>query len=136
MPLTHAPDIADVSLCMSRMAHRVCPSPNPMGAYIGMGLVVASGLNDKGRVAGTAFFADGSRAFYTGVNGAGLTYVSGLPDGIFGSDARNINNVGQILASGSDGHSHLLTPMAIPEPATWALWMLGLVGIASKRQRH
>lgn len=103
----------------------------------------ALAINEAGQVVGGFVSDDASkrRAFITGANGQGLVDLNSLVQlggGYLLDSAKGINNVGQILASGNDGHSYLLTPMAIPEPGTWALWMLGLLGlgVARRSQRH
>lgn len=102
----------------------------------------ARAINESGQVVGFVIDDAGERrAFMTGANGQGLVDLNSLVQlggGFVFDFAHGINNVGQIIASGSDGHSYLLTPTAIPEPGTVALWMLGLlgVGVATRRQRH
>ncbi|MBV9035607.1 MAG: DUF3466 family protein, partial [Acidobacteriaceae bacterium] len=52
--------------------------------------------------------------------------------GLMLSDARGINNHGQIVAegytSGNSFHAFLLTP--VPEPSTWTLFGVALLGLA------
>ena len=103
----------------------------------------AYGINDSGQIVGystNVLFGD-FHAFITCVNGQGLVDLNSLVqlgNGNYLRLAIDINNAGQILASGSNGHTYLLTPGQIPEPGTVALWMLGLlgVGVATRRQRH
>jgi len=102
----------------------------------------AVAINESGQVVGSVSDDAGERrAFITGANGQGLVDLNSLVQlggGFVFDFAHGINNVGQIIATGSDGHGYLLTPMAIPEPGTVALWMLGLLGlgVATRRQRH
>jgi len=54
-----------------------------------------------------------------------------------------VNDLGQIIGSATEadgtGYSFLLTPTAIPEPAAWAMMLVGLgglgVGLRSSRRR-
>ena len=69
-------------------------------------------------------------------------YIDPLP-GVNLTSAVKIDDLGRILAIGSDGHDYLLTPKdlgsvaTVPEPTTWAL--MGMISVAlsirSARQR-
>lgn len=105
----------------------------------------AQAINDSGVIVGQMVMVEGDnyRAFVTGPGAQGvfdLNTLVQLDSGATIFSAWDINASGQILVTADDNHSYLLTPTAaaIPEPGTWALWVLGLVGlgIASKRQRH
>src|SRR5205814_6861921 len=70
-----------------------------------------------------------------------MTNLNLLTDSPFGwhlDIARGINDSGQIVGTASVGgikHAFLLTPTAVPEPAS--LWVLALVGVALLiRRRH
>ncbi len=64
----------------------------------------ASGINDAGQVVGWSDTAAGARhAFITGPNGVGMTDLNSLlesPAGIVLTEAADINNVGQVIATG------------------------------------
>ena len=96
---------------------------------LGGSTVNASGINDAGQVVGRSYTSDGvSHAFITGPNGEGiidLNSLFSLPHGIVLSEARDINNAGQIIA------------MGIPEPESYAMFLagLGLIGLMARRRR-
>ena len=56
-------------------------------------------------------------------------------NGVTLTDATALNDLGQIVADGSDGNAYLLTP--IPEPSTYAA-ILGVaaLGLAVMRRRR
>lgn len=98
----------------------------------------AYGLNNLGQVVGTAQTASGeSRAFVTGPDGSGMTDINSLvtlSDGVYLTTARDINDLGQIIAQGSDGRSYLVS--AVPEASTLSLGLIGGLGLVWRRQRH
>lgn len=59
-----------------------------------------------------------------------------LEDGIFLSDATDINDRGQIIANASDGRAYLLFP--VPEPEAYAMLLagLGLMGFMARRKQN
>lgn len=79
----------------------------------------AYGINDAGQVVGSFETAGGgTHAFITGPDGRGMVDLNSLvnlPDGVILTDARDINNLGQVIAIG-----------IIPEPASYALMLSGL----------
>lgn len=81
-----------------------------------------------------------THAFITGANGSGMTDLNSmvaLANGAYPTVANGINDSGQILASGTDGHSYLLTVTApVPEPETYAMLLagLGVIGVVSRRR--
>ena len=84
----------------------------------------AWGINDAGQVVGSSSTSSGTQhAFVTGPNGSGmidLNSLVNLPDGIILTDARGINNHGQIIAMMQQD----IPP--IPEPPSHALMLAGL----------
>jgi probable HAF family extracellular repeat protein len=82
----------------------------------------ASGINEVGQVVGTSSTAEGfAHAFITGAGGVGMTDLNSLvrlPDGWVLTDARGINDAGQVIAA------------AIPEPESYALLLAGLSLVA------
>lgn len=96
---------------------------------LGGGYGSATAINDTGQVVGYSETTGGIRhAFITGPNGVGMTdlnsYVN-LPDGLYLSNAIDVNNRGQVLAT------------IIPEPASYALMLvgLGLVGFMARGRK-
>ncbi len=95
---------------------------------LGGGYSEAFGINDAGQVVGRSLTAEGHyHAFVTGPNGEGVIHLNslvGLPQGVILTDARGINNNGQVIG-------------AIPEPEAYALMLagLGLVGLMVRRTK-
>lgn len=94
----------------------------------------ALAVNELGQVAGR--FSNGltmqSYAFITGANGqrvVNLDSLFTLGDGDHFIYATGVNELGQFIANTEMGHAYLISP--IPEPATLALWIAGLLLIAS-----
>jgi hypothetical protein len=103
-------------------------------------------VNSQGQYVGTSLYYGkaGTYAAFSGLDGRSHdfsdtaqvadnlnSYIATIP-GVTLTSALKIDDLGRILAQGSDGHDYLLTPTAlgspstVPEPST-AL-MLGLVG--------
>jgi len=111
--------------------------PNWNGGYLGgsgqygpAGASQAFDVNELGQVAGS--FANHrqqrSYAFITGANGQGVINVNSLftlPDGDYFSSVTGINDEGQFVVNTGYGHAYLISP--VPEPATAALWLAGLL---------
>lgn len=107
----------------------------------------AYGINASGWVVGTSIIRPteptGSyqmRAFIAGVDGAGMmdlnSFVNLANSNLTFSEARGINDLGQIIARANDGHAYLLSP--IPEPETYALLLAGLslIGFIARRRKQ
>jgi probable HAF family extracellular repeat protein len=102
----------------------------------------AEGINSLGQVVGAV--AQGSNAGHAVLfQGGGYTDLNTLvPPGLGWTlgGAWDISDSGQILAVGWQGtnynnsHAFLLTPQAVPEPASLALW--GIVGVVSLACMH
>jgi probable HAF family extracellular repeat protein len=98
----------------------------------------ALGVNDSGQVVGYSFmsgdFYDARPYAFLYQNGQMVDLNTLLQPG-FGTTltgAKSINNSGQIIASGSDGHAYLLTPddvNAVPAPPGVVLAGLGCLGM-------
>jgi probable HAF family extracellular repeat protein len=93
---------------------------------------VALGINNAGQVVGTSsiggIFQD-QHAFVTGTDGRmiDLNSLVDLPAGTVLTEARGINNVGQVIANAA----------VIPEPESYALLLAGLIvigGVAGRRK--
>lgn len=98
----------------------------------------ASAINESGSIVGVAEDASGvNRAFlYEGSVMLDLTaLLLNVPgSGFYLRDATGINDVGQILAKGSDSRYYLLTPSAVPVPAAAWLFGSGLFGLVGARR--
>lgn len=92
----------------------------------------ATAVNEAGQVVGSSRTRWGeSHAFITGPDGEGMTDLNSLvdlPDGVILTEARDINNLGQVVVIAS-------TP--IPEPEIYALLLagLGVVGFMTRRKK-
>jgi probable HAF family extracellular repeat protein len=78
----------------------------------------AAGINDAGQVVGSSSdLAGPAHGFVTGPDGNGMTDLNSLvdlPGGLYVTEARDINNLGQIIAT------------IIPEPQSYAMLLAGL----------
>jgi uncharacterized membrane protein len=88
----------------------------------------AASVNDSGQVVGWFTTAEAAYPFITGENGIGITDLNSLvdlPDGVILTGAVDINNNGQVIATG------------IPEPETYALMLAGLafIGFVARQER-
>jgi probable HAF family extracellular repeat protein len=116
-----------------------------LGGSISYGL----GINDAGQVVGTSpigGIGSAYHAFLSDGTAGGMTDLNALVDPLSGwtlIEARAINDHGQIVGygalSGDAGtRAFLLTPIpqgAVPEPATWALMILGFGLVAGVMRR-
>ena len=98
-------------------------------------------LNHFGQVAGSYFYTVNmmEHAFVSGANGYGLVDVNTMSftnmansvrDWIF-FNATGINDLGQFVANGSNGHAYLITP--VPEPAVVVMMLCGLAWLLWRR---
>lgn len=108
----------------------------------------AGGINASGQIVGT-FQIDGDQygglwhAFFYGSNGwVDLNEGITLDDGAYLYRAVALNDLGDVIAYGSDGSNYLLTwhtkVQPVPEAETWALLLtgLGLTGFMARRKRR
>jgi probable HAF family extracellular repeat protein len=104
-------------------------------------------INESGIVVGDASERNSTRKAWVYSNGT-VSYLNDLVDNLNGFNityARAINDVGQIVGFGYDsqlgrGSGYVLTPIAaaIPEPATWAMMLVGfaMVGATARYRRR
>lgn len=85
----------------------------------------ALGINNIGQVVGWSLTGSGSYHAFLDANGSmvDLNSLVSLPQGIYLRDASAINNAGQIIATGSNGDTYLLS-VSVPEPPTYGLLVL------------
>lgn len=98
-----------------------------------------SAINEFGQIAGTIHNNRFGRdfAFITGANGQGVIDVNSLftlADGDWFRNVTGINDQGQFVVNSGYGHAYLISP--IPEPATLALWGVGLLLIGGAARRR
>jgi probable HAF family extracellular repeat protein len=134
-----AGQVAGASTTSAGAHHAFITGPNGIGmtdlGTLGgwQGYSAAYGINTAGRVVGGSDTAAGPiDAFITGPNGVGMTDLNtliSLAGGIVLTEARGINNRGQVIAIGMMN--------AVPEPETCALLLagLGLIGFMARRRK-
>lgn len=97
---------------------------------LGGTLTSATGINDHGQIVGAASLAAYSQSSHAFLYESGMIHdlndlIASGAAGLTLTDARAINNRGQILARATDSqgnfHSFLLTPQTVPEPSSLAL---------------
>jgi probable HAF family extracellular repeat protein len=90
--------------------------------------VIVGGVSNDGYVTGSGFVDDDG--IFTALNFPGATLTTAI----------GINDLGQIVGSYVDANGNeqafLATPTSSPEPATWAMILIGLAGLAGGRLRR
>lgn len=110
-----------------------------LGAFGGaQSASLARAINHRGQIVGVADTASDSRAFL--YENGNMLDLNGLVDTRAGwllTDASGINGLGQIAATGCrDGQCYALRlDVALAEPATWAVWAMGLLLMGRLRGR-
>ena len=97
---------------------------------------LANGVNSSGTIVGEAYTVGGVNNAFVDSDGlmTNLNSLVSLP-GVTLSDATGINDLGDIVANGTNGQAYLLTP--IPEPSTFAALIGGAAyGVATIRRRR
>ncbi len=101
----------------------------------------ANGLNEFGKVVGTSSTQAGvySAFYYDGTSMINLNqHLDASSVGWTLSEATSINDLGQIVGYGMIGgqqHAFLLTPLAAPEPGTFAALGLGALVVLKRRRK-
>lgn len=118
---------------------------NPDGSILDIGATWvghsgALAINGLGQVGGYFGLGNEIHGFITGANGLNAVDINSLvaPGGdYYFTRVVGLNDVGQVLALGSNNRSYLLSVGVVPEPSTWALMSLGLgvVGFMASRRR-
>ena len=117
-----------------------------LGRLPGATSATARGINDAGQLVGFWKYNVGTRIedgdfAFVWEQGRGMEHLDALLDesgyGWHIVIANDVNNLGQIVADaiGPDGASHAVVLTPVPEPTSWGLGMMGLVG-ATVLLRH
>jgi len=109
------------------------PATDDLGAIANCSPVIAD-MNDRGDIVGSFQTEnDVMRAFV--ILCSTMYDLNDLVEGDLNlREASGINNVGQIVANGSDGHAYRLDP--VPEPSTMALLSAGALGLLAAGWRR
>ena len=101
----------------------------------------ANAINSSGTVIGDSQTAGGQSDVFIWTPATGMRDLSSLidPSSDFQiSEVTGINDLGQIVGAGINSLGHqdvvLLTPIEVPEPATWLVGTLAVVAVVRKRQ--
>lgn len=112
-----------------------------LGASLGATSSSAFAINTQGQVGGSFNVGAVQHGFITGLNGLTPVDINSLvapgADYYF-TRVVGVNDVGQVLALGSNNRSYLLGVSAVPEPASWALMGLGVgaLGVVISRRKQ
>ena len=123
--------LATLVLSLTTPAHSE-GSYTPLSFPGAAGVTEVSGINDLGQVVGSYWSADFQTA-------DGFLYSNGVYStldypGAVGTSIIGINNSGEMIGSYSTGQNsfsflHSDTALSTPEPSTWAMMLIGFVGL-------
>jgi probable HAF family extracellular repeat protein len=77
----------------------------------------AQAINNSGEIVGVSQIADGDANAFIDTNGlmSDLNSLVSLSGGVYLEEATGINDLGQIVADGSNNQAYLLTPVAVSD---------------------
>jgi probable HAF family extracellular repeat protein len=100
---------------------------------LGGAFSTAYGINNSGQVVGESYISGGGQHAFLYSGSGSMQDLNDLINPASGwtlNVARSINDLGQIVGSGTIGgrsHTFLLTP--VPEPSTFVLLSIGILGL-------
>jgi probable HAF family extracellular repeat protein len=129
--------VGDSTLAGNSLSHAFSYSDvgmTDLGTLPGYGNSYASGVNDLGQVVGYAYGTGLDDRAFLYSNGQVLDLNSLIPtnSGWVLNRAVAINNSGQIVGFGNSDRAFLLTPIALPDPASGITALLVLIGTIAR----